>query len=389
MHVRVEQEGRRRAESGRQRPELHAPAQGHGDAGRDERRAESRESVRAHREERMREEHAHEMPRGARDTHPGGDRHLPPQGGGRAFRHDDRPRRGNERRRGASPAREGGRGAQRGGHGADRGGRVGRGRGRRGRDERGREAGDDHGDADGDVREARRPGRGDGRDEGEGDTVRSGVHARHAGEAHEGLLGGVEDEGQPGEGVVHTADAAAAGRADQPPRHGGRHLARGLPLEVEQDPAPDLALAGLPQQRHDAHDPLHAQAEADLLRRKLRPVRQDEVRGGGEPAEAVQLGAGPDQEHEGVHREVRSRHEQEREAGAVEAEGARQDGTGGTRGEAGGGEADELQVPRPRPPSPAGARVSRRQLRLPEVRAAIHRRQLRRGPGQPRRPCWA
>ncbi|EJK67972.1 hypothetical protein THAOC_10904, partial [Thalassiosira oceanica] len=50
MHVRVEQEGRRRAESGRQRPELHAPAQGHGDAGRDERRAESRESVRAHRE---------------------------------------------------------------------------------------------------------------------------------------------------------------------------------------------------------------------------------------------------------------------------------------------------------------------------------------------------
>ncbi|EJK67973.1 hypothetical protein THAOC_10905 [Thalassiosira oceanica] len=175
-----------------------------------------------------------------------GDRHLPPQGGGRAFRHDDRPRRGNERRRGASPAREGGRGAQRGGHGADRGGRVGHGRGRRGRDERGREAGDDHGDADGDVREARRPRRGDGRDEGEGDTVRSGVHARHAGEAHEGLLGGVEDEGQPGEGVVHTADAAAAGRgeshffdggvgsswpclffllrdvsaADQPPRHG-------------------------------------------------------------------------------------------------------------------------------------------------------------------------
>ncbi|EJK60425.1 hypothetical protein THAOC_19230, partial [Thalassiosira oceanica] len=56
---------------------------------------------------------------------------------------------------------------------------------------RGREAGDDHGDADGDVREARRPRRRDGRDEGRGGYWSGrGVHALHAGEAHEGLLGG-------------------------------------------------------------------------------------------------------------------------------------------------------------------------------------------------------
>ena len=158
---------------------------------------------------------------------------------------------------------------------------------------------------------------------------------------------------------------------------------------MEQDPPPNLALAGLPQQRHDAHDPLHPQAESDLLRRQLRPVREDEVGGGGEPAEAVQLGAGPDQEHEGVHRAVRTRDEQEREAGAVEAEGPREDGPGRAGGEAGAGEADELQVPRSRSPAPARARVSRRQLRLSEVRAALHGRELRRGLGQSRCPRWA
>ena len=153
------------------------------------------------------------MPRGSRGAHPWRDRHLPPQGGGRAVRHDDRPRRGHERRRGARTARERGRGPERGRHGPDRGGRVGPGRGRRWHERR-REAGGAHGDAHGDVREARRPRRGHGRDEGEGDTVRAGVHARHAGEADEGLLRRVEDEGQPGQGAFHPADAAAAGRGE-------------------------------------------------------------------------------------------------------------------------------------------------------------------------------
>mmetsp|Transcript_40674 Transcript_40674/g.122476 ORF Transcript_40674/g.122476 Transcript_40674/m.122476 type:complete len:221 (-) Transcript_40674:1258-1920(-) len=220
------------------------------------------------------------MPRGAGGSHPRQHRYLSSERGGRGVRYRDGHRRRHVRRRGAEDA--GGRGGQvelrpvrvgRGGRGRQwRQWRQWR-RRRRRRNVPGGEAGKSHGRSQLHLRAPRPVGRRHGREEGEGDIEGIGIHPRDAGEVHQGLFGGVEDEGQPGEGVVHTAHAAPAGRADQPPGHGGRHLARGLPLQVGQHPPHDLALPGLSQQRHQPHHPLHRTEEAQLLRRQLRSVR--------------------------------------------------------------------------------------------------------------------
>mmetsp|Transcript_14800 Transcript_14800/g.30331 ORF Transcript_14800/g.30331 Transcript_14800/m.30331 type:complete len:700 (-) Transcript_14800:25-2124(-) len=389
MHLRPVQKGRRSAIPRHQRPQFHPSAQGFRHVGRDRNRSESRESIRTAGTERMREEYVHEGAGGPGGADTGKHRRIPPERRDRGVGYGYGFGGGDERRRGEGEVGGGGREAQSvdGDAGRARGSRRRGSRGRgRGRDDPGGTAGEGDGTSELRVRAAGPAGRRDGGEEGEGDTDGVGIHARDAGEIHEGFQRRVEDEGQPGQGAVHTAHAPPSRRADEPPGHGGRNLAGGLPLPLGQDPPPHLPLPGLPQQRHVPHHPLHQPPKARVLRRQLRSIRQDQVREGGEPDEAVQLGAGSDEIHEGVHRPVRARHLQERQAGTIQAEGAGQDDTGRIDREARTGKAHEFQIPGSGPSAPSRPGVPRRHLRVPGVRTPLLLRQFRRRPRQPRRP---
>mmetsp|Transcript_38342 Transcript_38342/g.90938 ORF Transcript_38342/g.90938 Transcript_38342/m.90938 type:complete len:402 (+) Transcript_38342:833-2038(+) len=127
----------------------------------------------------------------------------------------------------------------------------------------------------------------------------------------------------PRAGAFCAADAAAARRADQPPRPRGVRVARGVPEELRQVPHHHLAQRGLPQRRLHAHHMAHP-AEAALLHRQLQHLQEDGRRERHHPAEEVREGAGGHQAHQAVHRLVRDLL-QPREAGQVEAEDPGQD----------------------------------------------------------------
>ena len=78
---------------------------------------------------------------------------------------------------------------------------------------------------------------------------------RQTGPSHQQVLRRLENEGVAGARALHRADAADAGRADQPPRPERRHLARQLPAELEKDPPHRLPRPVLLGQRLLRHYP--------------------------------------------------------------------------------------------------------------------------------------
>lgn len=133
--------------------------------------------------------------------------------------------------------------------------------------------------------------------------------------------------------------------------------------EVRSDPRGRLALPGFPQRRLHEHHP-HAEQEAEDVHGQLRPVRPDPVRAGGEPDEAVQVGAGADLRHEGVHRPVRPRLRQAGPPGPEQGEDPRQDGARRSHREGRQRQGPRLPLHRRRQAPPARAAIRGGHLRL-------------------------
>mmetsp|Transcript_7419 Transcript_7419/g.11196 ORF Transcript_7419/g.11196 Transcript_7419/m.11196 type:complete len:238 (-) Transcript_7419:771-1484(-) len=181
---------------------------------------------------------------------------------------------------------------------------------------------------------------------------------------------------------LHPACATSSGRANQSPRPGGSGVAGGVLVQLEEDPVHGVALPGLHEHGVLPRGALPQQGPG-LLHGQLRHVCADPGRGGGEPDEEIQLGAGPDQADEGVHCEVRSRHSQAGPPGPEQGEDPGQDGAGRAHREGAGRARGQLPVPRPRVPAHPRAAVPEHHLCLPRVRAPVRERGLWGGPGLP------
>ena len=81
------------------------------------------------------------------------------------------------------------------------------------------------------------------------------LNNRPTGPSYQQVFRRLEDEGVAGARALHRADAADAGRADQPSRPERRHLARQLPAELEKDPPHRLPRPVFPGQRLLRHYP--------------------------------------------------------------------------------------------------------------------------------------
>ena len=92
-------------------------------------------------------------------------------------------------------------------------------------------------------------------------------------QADRDVLGRLADAHRARQAAARPARAAAARRADQPPRSRRAQLARGVPLDLPARGDPRLARPLLPRRgRHPHHRP--QPAHADRLRRQLQQVRR-------------------------------------------------------------------------------------------------------------------
>mmetsp|Transcript_49763 Transcript_49763/g.160922 ORF Transcript_49763/g.160922 Transcript_49763/m.160922 type:complete len:321 (+) Transcript_49763:996-1958(+) len=169
----------------------------------------------------------------------------------------------------------------------------------------------------------------------------------------------MEDADRARAGALPQARPAAAGRADQPPRHSRSHMARVLPRQLGAHRPHRVARPRLPQQDHDRHH-VHPRQAAALLRRQLRHIP---ARARGEPGPLVGDGEAERAARrapQGIHRALWPRRQEPRQAGAVADEDPATHSGRAVRG--------RLRRPVPPPPVP---------VRLAAAAALHHRRQRR------------